>query len=240
MKNMQAKFLISVSILSLLVVGGCEIPSTDEITPSATVGNVNTSKYDNFRPPVDAGIAVPAPTPDPAKMKDLVAMKSRMPRTDPFALLAVEKKYDNAQLAERLVADSGWRFDYVPPEPVITVEPEEPQPYRRLSGVLVGDTIMALLVMEDGHYELIRPGMKIPNTEWRVISIDEEKALLKRDGNRRPKQIVVRLETDPGGGGSTAPAGGGNPRGGNPGGPDAPNGPRGPRGGRPGDGDGDR
>jgi hypothetical protein len=90
----------------------------------------------------------------------------------------------------------------------------EPQPYRRLAGILVGDTVSAIIIMEDGSAHIIKPGMRIPNSPWRVVSIDEEKAILRRAGNRKPTQITIRLETPLGG----VPAQGG----GRPGGPGGP------------------
>jgi hypothetical protein len=64
----------------------------------------------------------------------------------------------------------------------------EPQPYRRLSGIVVGDSVLALIVMGDGAGpQIIRPGLRIPNSPWRVISIDEEQAVLRRDGDVLPR-----------------------------------------------------
>jgi hypothetical protein len=99
-----------------------------------------------------------------------------------------------------------------------------------LAGVLVGDTVSAIIVMEDGSTHLIKPGMRIPNSPWRVLSIDEEKAVLRRAGTVKPTQIIVRLETPPGG----VPTGGGGGRG--PGGAPGNPGGAGGAGGRPGGG----
>lgn len=180
-----------------------------------------------FKPDVDAGVPATVET-DPTKIKGLVAAKDFGRRNDPFALMPTERSYEAAQTAERISQENGWSMRYEPPvEPdPSTVNVEEPQPYRRLAGVIVGDTVMAILIMEDGRAEIIRPGMMVPNTEWRVVSIDEEKAILRRAGNRRPHMITIPLETDPGGGvgaptggtggqgGQGGNQGGGNPRGG--------------------------
>jgi hypothetical protein len=86
---------------------------------------------------------------------------------------------------------------------------------------VVGDSVLALIDMGNGTTELIRPGQRIPGSEWTVVSIDEEKAILRRGGNRLPRQVTVRLELPPpgfGGGGNT---------GGFPGGPTGPGGPPG-------------
>jgi len=57
---------------------------------------------------------------------------------------------------------------------------------------------------------LIRPGMSIPGTQWVVQSIDEEKAIMRRNTkeNVQPKLVVVRLETAPIGTGFAPPIGG--------------------------------
>src|SRR5262249_11073777 len=132
-------------------------------------------------------------------------------RNDPFALMPEERRFESSQATERVLGESGsWRFDYEPPEVKDETPVTEPQPYRRLPGVIVGESVLALIDMGDGRpLEIIRPGQRIPNSEWTVVSIDEEKAILRRPGNKLPKEIVVRLESppfNPGGGGG----GGGN------------------------------
>lgn len=169
----------------------------------------------NIRPNADAGIEVP-PSQDGNRFRTLVASSSpRFPtRPDPFALTRRESGFERRQLAERVFMEGG-QFDTMfppPQDPPVIVPVLEPQPYRRLSGIVVGDSVLALIEMNDGNPPLIiRPGMRIPNTPWRVISIDEEKAILRRDDNVQPRQITVRLEVPPPG------MGGGGP---NPGGPD--------------------
>jgi hypothetical protein len=92
-----------------------------------------------------------------------------------------------------------------------------------LAGILIGETITALIDMGDNSgLQTIRPGQEIRsgNTTWVVQSIDEEKAILRRkEGNIRPKYVVVRLE-DSASAANPAPTGGGsaNPRGGGGGG----------------------
>jgi hypothetical protein len=112
----------------------------------------------------------------------------------------------------------GFTVQYTPPE-VESPEPQdfpEPQPYRRLAGVVVGDSVLALIDMGDGTLRVIRPGETIEGTEWRVASIDSDKAILRRSGNRTPRQVIVRLESPPagiGGGGFPGGAPGGFPGG---------------------------
>ena len=97
----------------------------------------------------------------------------------------------------------------------------EPQPYRRLSGILIGDSVLAILE-EGGKSTIVRPGMMIPDTNWRVVSIDKDKAILRREGPQLPHEVEVRLEVGmPGftntgnqGGGGTPPPGRGGKNGG--------------------------
>lgn len=188
-----------------------------------------------FRPDAAAGIPIPqfADT-------DLLAMANNRNyggvRRDPFALKPGEQRYETQQRVLRFMQEAGgFTVMFEPPEERRDdiLIPLEPQPYRRLSGILVGDSVHAIIELEGGRTEIVRPGTKIPNTEWTVVSIDGEKAVLRRPGNRRPNEIVVRLESPPagqgraptggagGGGAMGAPSGGGAvgaPGGGAPGG----------------------
>ncbi|HJP82302.1 MAG TPA: hypothetical protein VJ835_02250 [Fimbriimonadaceae bacterium] len=199
-------------LATALAIVGCQ-----ESQPPLTAPVV-TLPPNNFDPGVDAGwkgVQMGPPT--------LVAeLKTRnsgnhgqsfAPRRDPFALLPEERGFELSQSSERLLAESGgFRFDFEPPVESAPVEVVEPQPYRRLAGVIVGESVLALIDMGDGRLEIIRPGQRIPNSEWTVVSIDEDKAILRRSGNKLPRQIIVRLESPPfnpnqgtGGGGTTQP-----------------------------------
>lgn len=226
------------AVLALIAVG-CQagIPVGD----ASTIGKASVQKKD-FKPQAPAGLPVTAPAADEKKFKQLVASRSARfgYSTNPFGafqLMPNERKYDRDQEVERLFTVSGsWSTEFTPSTqdqaqtaPVIV----EPQPYRRLAGVVVGDSVLAIIDMGDGRpAEIIRPGQKIPNSPWRVVSIDENKAVLARSGNVQPRQIVVKLEPPPGG---TVNTGGTPGRGGAPGG--FPGGfPGGPPGGFPGGG----
>jgi len=221
-----------VALFGLCVVAvGCQ----DSSAPLAPVTS-SLPAY-NFDPKVDAGWKG-VTTGDAKLVADLKTRSSGtygqsfMPRNDPFALLPEERGFERSQASERLLAESGdWRFDYTPPEDKSGNIVVEPQPYRSLAGVIVGDSVLALIDMGDGRpLEIIRPGQRIPNSEWTVVSIDEDKAILRRSGNKLPKQIVVRLESPPFDPGQN--------QGGNPGfgGPSGSGGPGRPSGGRPGPG----
>jgi len=123
-----------------------------------------------------------------------------------------EKQYDTEQNALRLVATYG-PFDpvFTPPVEQDKTPPViEDQPYRRLAGVVVGDSVLAIIDMGNGSTELIRPGQQIPNSEWKVVSIDQDKAVLRRGGSALPHEVTVRLESPPlGVGGGNGQFGGG-------------------------------
>jgi hypothetical protein len=208
-----------------VMVGGCGPGEDDYTATRAPV--VNIPPDDQLLPNVDAGVK---PLADVGP-EGTVAIAKTMPfliRTDPFALLRQETAYEASQRAERLVAEGGYLTVWSPPPPPPASPPQvqaEPQPYRRLSGILIGDSVLAIVEMEDGKTYIIRPGMQIPNSEWTVVSLDSEKAVLRRAGNRRPTQITVRLESppagrstgqnnQPGGGQPGAGQGQGNPQGG--------------------------
>ena len=192
---------------------GCQQESAP-LTPA--VVNVPPN---NFDPGVDAGWGKGVGFGDGKLVADLKGRNSGnhgqsfAPRFDPFALLGEERSYELSQTSERFAQESGgFSFDYEPPVVVAPTVINEPQPYRRLAGVIVGESVLGLIDMGDGRLEIIRPGQRIPNSEWTVISIDEDKAVLRRSGNRLPRQITVRLESPPynpgqGGGGAGGPAG---------------------------------
>lgn len=239
-KNANRKLKFGIGIVALAtILAGCPAPEPTPIASGTTTPAVATAP-----PYVYSGrVGVPVTVGDPKLMTEKIASRTFGARPDPFALLPIERSFDQSQTAERLIQDMGYSTMYEPPAETGPVqEVVEPQPYRRLAGVLVGDTVSAILIMEDGTAIQIKPGMRIPNSPWRVVSIDEEKAVLRRAGNVKPTQIIVRLESPPGGvpapqgGGAGRPGGlpGGGPPPGVPGGPPAGVGPGG-RGGRPGD-----
>ena len=219
---------------------GCNITGATEPPPSFPTASAPAVKPASDS---DAGLAV-ASSADPTKLTTHVASRSAAgafgtARTDPFALTTLEKYFESQQSTERFFAGTGGFSTYVTPKEEVPVDvvPFEEQPYRRLSGIIVGDSVLAILE-EGGNATIITPGMKLPNSPWTVASIDADKAVLRRSGNARPSQVIVRLETrrddlqgpsDPGGGFGGPPGGPGGP-----GGPSGSGGPPGGRGGPPG------
>ncbi|CAN5690310.1 hypothetical protein BH11ARM2_BH11ARM2_10170 [soil metagenome] len=236
MKTSMDNRFLALGLLALGVVGCGGGAATDAGTAAAPV---SAPRIPEFKANVDAGVPV-TQSADDKLIKGLVVRSDfGKGRPDPFALLPNEKGYEAQQETERVFGEMNG-FTVLTtrtsePEPPLPVT--EPQPYRRLAGIVVGDSVVAIIEMGDGQTEIIRPGQKIPNTEWTVASIDEEKAVLARGGNRLPKRIIVHLESPPAG--YSAPGQGGTPGGpggpgGFPGGPGGyPGGPGGPPG-RPG------
>ncbi len=173
------------------------------------------------RPVLDLSAPVGVPV-APTESVDAVRLASTRPlgsRSNPFALLSEEVGFQNGQTGERVLAGfGGYALEIVPTmdDPEDAPPVVEPVPNWRLSGVLIGTGVMALLDTGAITYE-IRPGMTVPGTEWRVVSIDSDRALLARDGNRLPKEFYVGLSGPITGNGVTVAGGGAT--GGNTGGP---------------------
>ncbi|HLK13595.1 MAG TPA: hypothetical protein VKT78_02220 [Fimbriimonadaceae bacterium] len=203
-------------LVVLGIAGGCKGPDTADAGAPVRVTPMPKIDYAS-----DAGLPLDTQSADPAKIKNLVHGMVVNYRQDPFSLTPQEKAYDTEQATERLVQLGGnMQLDYIPPPPPDDTPPAmEPQPYRRVSGILVGDAVLAIIEMGDGKPEIVRPGMYVPGTPWYVVSIDEEKVVLRRAGNVNPKTISVRLEARPPGGGGAPGAGGGFGPGGGPNGP---------------------
>jgi len=219
--------------LGLVLVGtwllGCGAPTppaTPPVAPTTTVvtttsGTAGTPTGLNIPIDVQSGIAVNPPPNNTQIFSSLAQTKGFTNRSDPFALSSEEKEFNNEQLAESLVASNGnMTFMYEEP-PVKVPSVEQAQPYRRLSGILVGNAVFAIIDMGDGQPpRIVSPGELIPGTDWTVVSIDDSKAVLRRPGNTLPHTIDVQLEEPPPGmGGGTTGTGGGTGGGGTPGAP---------------------
>ncbi len=228
------KVLVPSSLILALGLLGCGGGESVDATGSAPAPVV---KKLDFKPSASAGIPVAI---DPkVDVRKLMAMNAQPGRRDPFALLPAEIEFEKAQRSAYFVdTTGGFSFRYTPPPEVDDRPIMEPQPFRRLAGIIIGDAVSALIDMGDGQgFQIARPGSKLG--EWTVVSIDEEKAVLTRPGNKLPKSIEVYLAEPQAGGGTGGAGQGGNqgsgdlPQGGNPRG--NPRGGRGAGGGRPGD-----
>lgn len=209
------KYLTKFSIPGALVIlsavgcgGGDEVIEAGGALPVPKV---------TFKADAPAGIPVQYGAVD--SLPKLVAAKSVVVRSDPFSLLPSEAKFEKDQLAESVVQQAGG-FAFIYEEPPVKDETPvmEPQPYRRIAGIVIADSVSALIDMADGKgFQIVHPGQQLG--EWTVVSIDEEKAVLRRGGNKLPRQIEVRLESpDPTRGGGSGGGQGGNQGGNNQGG----------------------
>lgn len=209
---------IGCAVLAGLTVGlvGCGSSADSVAAPAA----LPMPKDITESPQLSAEAGVPLPeTADPtfAETRKIAEEKPFAVRGDAFALLGPEKVFDRQQRSELLFGKlQGFSVEWEPPvEKPDPEEEREPQPYRRLAGILLGDAVMALIEMENGQTYQVRPGQQIPDSEWSVFSIDSEKAILRRKGNKLPREIAVPLESRRSGGGggggsdSGQPAGGG-------------------------------
>lgn len=225
---MKLDYRILSGMVLVAAIIGC-----DTSVPEVAAGSISVPKVE-FKPNVDAGVPVTQSS-DPSKIAALKNRYAHLQRRRPdtaFFLRGFEQTFDDQQSAERLLGSAGG-FGTFYEEPVVVSTPPitEPQPYRRLSGIVVGDSVVAILEFGDGRTLIVRPGEQIDGTPWRVISINEERAVLRRSGNVLPREISVRLESPPPGFG---PATGGGQPGGFPGGPGGPGGFPGGPGGFPG------
>lgn len=179
---------------SLISVGCGPDPSAPLDAPQA-----GSTGDQPFVPQAEAGIKL-NPT-DPTQLIADASAQQFLIRPDPFALRAYEVAYDRSQFAARMLDTNSFYPNIAEvAEPVQEVFETEPQPARRLAGIILGESVTALIDMGDGRLRVIWPGQQIEGTEWTVFSIDEEKAVLRRDprSKKRPQFVVVRLQPDDG------------------------------------------
>lgn len=198
---------LALSLIAAVALVGC---ATEEVTLHTPAKKVPMPE---FKPNADAGVPVARGDVDWKAEGEKIGAGVR---PDPFALRTFERSNERSQLAANLLANSSWYgLEYEEKERTddVNLTPLEAQPDRRLAGVLVGDTVTALIDMGDGSGIIaVRPGQIIePAKEWQVYSIDEEKAILRRTNKRvRPEFVVVRLGPNLTGGAPGDGGGGGN------------------------------
>ncbi len=163
----------------------------------------------------DGGFAPPAPTGGPAPMggPGMMGQPPAMPATPPPNQQATKppftpRKDPFAYLPEEQEALQADAFDpnryFVlasPPTPprVELPEPFEPQPRRRVSGIVIGTTVSAILEQEGENPQIVQPGDTVG--EFRVAAITPEGVILRRSrGN--PREVIVRYEPPAPGGGT--------------------------------------
>ncbi len=200
--------MAALAAVTLAIGVGCGPPAPVDATTGVQPIKVDEIKFD-----AEAGLEPTIVTGDEANMVKLASRYDFGHRGDPFRMLQAERSYDSEQLSERVIADAGGFVSfYATPDPGAGAGPAEvvePLPLWRLSGVLLSDGVGALLDM-GSQTILVRPGMKIEGTDWTVVSIDTDSAVLKRSG-KSPGKFTVPLQ----GKLSGSPTGGGNGGGGN-------------------------
>jgi hypothetical protein len=199
-----------VACVSLIVPGCADLTANLEDPKPTTI-----KKIQDVKPNAPAGVDKDVSKfMNPERMKGLIASTVRFgSRENPFSLSGDEMKFDELQASERFLAESGHfpnSFELPEDKEDIFIAQEQ-QPYRRISGIVIGDAVYAILE-ENGRSTIIRPGTTIPDTNWVVVAIDRDGVTLRRSGNIQPNEVVVRLEVAPPGMGG-ASSGGGMPAG---------------------------
>ncbi len=194
--------LVAIAILAIfLLTGGGNEGATTTAPPPPPGGIEVGSPAFSPQPPSPAPSMAPAPSAPSAPAK--VAIR---PRPDPFA-----------PLPEEVEAMQGEAFNpnqvfilASPPEPpkVELPEPYEPQPRRRVAGIIIGPNVSAILEQEGEPTPMIvQPGDMVG--EFRVVSISTDGLILRRPtGN--PREVRVPYEPPSTGitsGGAGAPGG---------------------------------
>jgi len=192
------RFLIqALGVLAAFVAVGCADPVALSKPPDPGIPPPDKmlAAAGKFRPQTDAGADLRNAQPA-GSWQDVINGHAFSTRVDPFALHPDEISYDKQQSMERVFGTMDWDTTrFTPRDDTIPQQEVEPQPYRRLAGVIVGDSILALVDMGNGQLQLIRPGQDIDG--WHVDAINSDEAVLSRSGNLLPRVIHVRLELPP-------------------------------------------
>ena len=205
--------LVAIAIALLFVfTGGGGDNTTSQPPPSTYSGGVRDDDYSGLAPPTTGGgMATPPPTTMAAAPQPAAARPPFTPRRDPFAPLPEE--------VEAMQADAFDPARYFvlasPPKPpkVELPEPFEPQPRRRVAGIIIGATVSAILEQEGELPRIVYPGDMVG--EFRVAAITETGLILRRSkGNPREVRVPYEPPGNVGGGGGGGGAGFGGPRGG--------------------------
>jgi hypothetical protein len=203
----------AISGLALVFIGASLFGCADQTANLEDPLPTTIKKIEAVKPTALAGIDKDvSKSMSPDRLKGLIASTARYGyRSNPFALSSDELRFDELQASERFLSESGHfanSFE-LPEDKAEDVVTQEEQPYRRISGIVIGDAVYAILE-ENGRSTIIRPGSKIPDTNWTVVAINRDGVTLRRSGNIQPNEITVRLEVAPpgmGGGAMGAPSG---------------------------------
>ena len=203
--------VIAVALLFVFAGGGNDNAAMQPSTPPPDMRDGG-----GFAPAPPGGGFAPMPQATTAAVPQPSAARPPFtPRRDPFAPLPEE--------VEAMQADAFDPARYFvlasPPKPpqVELPEPFEPQPRRRVAGIIIGTTVSAILEQEGELPRIVYPGDMVG--EFRVAAITENGLILRRSkGNPREVRVPYEPPGNVGGGGGGG-AGFGGPRGGGPGAP---------------------
>lgn len=180
--------LVVVAIALLFVFTGGGGSDTAQQPPSAPP-DIRDDGLGQPMPPAPMGGGMTAPPPTTMAAQPQTARPPFTPRRDPFAPLPEE--------VEAMQADAFNPSRYFvlasPPKPprVELPEPFEPQPRRRVAGIIIGSTVSAILEQEGELPRIVYPGDMVG--EFRVAAITEAGVILRRSkGN--PREVRVPYE----------------------------------------------
>ncbi|MCX7992124.1 MAG: hypothetical protein N2651_00505 [Fimbriimonadales bacterium] len=196
--------VVAVALLFVFSGGGSETAQQPPPPPG-----MRDDGFGQPTPPSPMGGGMTPPPTTMAAAPPQSARPSFTPRRDPFAPLPEE--------VEAMQADAFDPARYFvlasPPKPpqVELPEPFEPQPRRRVAGLIIGTTVSAILEQEGELPRIVYPGDMVG--EFRVAAITENGLILRRSkGN--PREVRVPYEPPGNVGGGGLGAGGGRGQGG--------------------------
>jgi len=200
--------VIAIALLFVFTGGGGENTASQ---PPPTPPDFDRDGSGLAPPSPGGGFTPPPPTMTATAPQPAAARPQFTPRRDPFAPLPEE--------VEAMQADAFDPARYFvlasPPKPpkVELPEPFEPQPRRRVAGIIIGTTVSAILEQEGELPRIVYPGDMVG--EFRVAAITETGLILRRSkGNPREVRVPYEPPGNVGGGGGGGGAGFGGPRGG--------------------------
>ena len=152
--------------LTVAALAGCQ-----KNDPAGTYGAINPAAPSEPELNLTAERGVPKNPGPPVDPVALASSRNFGARPDPFALMSEERLFDADQRTESFLTANGSYALYIEPEieDPGTAEPPvfEPVPAWRLSGVIIGNGVMALLDTGARVYE-IRPGMMVPGSSGKI------------------------------------------------------------------------
>lgn len=199
--------LVAIAIALLFMFSGGGGEDTASQPPPVTNGGAGFGGPAGI-PPAPMGMgASPTPPTTTAAAQPQAARPPFNPRRDPFAPLPEELE---AMQTEVFQPERYFVLASPPRPPRVELpEPFEPQPRRRVAGIIIGTTVSAILEQEGELPRIVYPGDMVG--EFRIAAITESGLVLRRPrGNPRE----VRVPYEPPGGGTVTGGGGGRGQGG--------------------------